>query len=49
MPGGMSHFVCRDFRALFLTFSYNKNVMGKKTLVPCLDVIMITFFPRNMQ
>ena len=23
--------------------------MGKKILVPCLDVIMITFFPRNMK
>ena len=23
--------------------------MGKKILVPCLDVIMIAFFPRNIQ
>ena len=47
MPGGMSTFrLC--FRALFgtvfLKFSQNKIVMGKKILVPCLDVIMIAFF-----
>ena len=23
--------------------------MGKKILVPCLDVIMIAFFPKNIQ
>ena len=27
----------------FLKFSWNKIVMGKKILVPCLDVIMIAF------
>ena len=35
----------------FLKFSQNKIVMGKKILVPCLDVIMIAFFQfsiRNM-
>ena len=35
----------------FVKFSQNKIVMGKKILVPCLDVIpvMFTFFPRNIQ
>ena len=26
-----------------------KIVMGKKVVVPCLDVIMIAFFQRNIQ
>ena len=30
-------------------FSENKIVMGKKIVVPCLDVIMIAFSPRNIQ
>ena len=28
-------------------FSKNKIVMGNKILVPCLDVIMIAFFPEK--
>ena len=41
-PGGMSTFRSY-FRALFAAFSQNKIEMGKKILVPCLDVIMIAF------
>ena len=37
------------FGAFFQKNSRNKIVMGKKILVPCLDVIMIAFFPRNIQ
>ena len=37
------------FREFFLKFSQNKIEMGKKILVLCLDVIMIAFFPRNIQ
>ena len=39
------------FWDLFEKFSQNKIVMGKKILVPCLDVILVmfTFFPRNIQ
>ena len=29
--------------------SYKKIAMEKKIVVPCLDVIMIVFFPRNIQ
>ena len=36
------------FGHFFSKFSYNKIVMGKKIIVPCLDV-MITFLPRNIQ
>ena len=40
----------RAFRGIFfLKFSYDEIVMGKKIVVPCLDVIMIAFFPRNIQ
>ena len=28
-------------------FFKNKIVMGKRNFVPCLDVIMIAFYPRN--
>ena len=52
MPRGHDHisFVFLSaFRDIFLKFSYNKIVMGKKIPVPCLDVIMIAFFPRNIQ
>ena len=41
MPRGHEH-ISLYFRRLsghfFLKFSYNKIVMGKKILVPCLDV-----------
>ena len=41
------------FRALFGTFFLkvflDKIVMGEKILVQCFDVIMIPFFPRNIQ
>ena len=53
MPRGHEHisFVFSSaFRDIFFSkFSYNKIVKGKKILVPCLDVIMIAFFPRNIQ
>ena len=53
MPRGHEHisFVFSSaFRDIFSSkFSWNKIVVGKKTLVPCLDVIMITLFPRNIQ
>ena len=32
----------------FFKFSWKKIVMGKKIVVPCLDVIMISFLPRNI-
>ena len=32
---------------LFLKFSKNKILMGKKNFVPCLDVIMIAFYVRK--
>ena len=38
------------FGPIFFKFSKEKIVMGKKKIfVPCLDVIMIAFFPRNIQ
>ena len=33
----------------FFKVSYKKDCNGKKIVVPCLDVIMIAFFPRNIQ
>ena len=33
----------------FVKFSYKKIVVGKKIVVPCLDLIMIAFPPRNIQ
>ena len=52
MPRGhdISFVLSSAFRDIFfLKFSYNKIVMGKKILVPCLDVITIAFFLRNIQ
>ena len=53
MPRGVcAHFFCifeRFSGHFFVKFSQNKIVMGKKILVPCLDVIMIAFFSRNIQ
>ena len=47
MPRGHEHisfvFLGRFPGHFFLKFSYNKIVMGKNILVPCLDVIMIAF------
>ena len=37
------------FWDLFEKFSQNKIVMREKILVPCLDVILIAFFLRNIQ
>ena len=35
--------------AIFSKFSEKKILMGKKkTVVPCLDVLLIAFFPRNI-
>ena len=55
-PGGMSTIpytrsvLTRTFRAKFsLSFPIKKIVMEKKIVVPWLDVIMIAFFPRNVQ
>ena len=31
----------------FSKFSEKKIPMGKKIVVPCLDVLLIAFFPRN--
>ena len=50
-----SSILTRYLRALFrptlffFKFSYKKIVMGKKIIVPCLDVIMIAFFLRIIQ
>ena len=46
-PGGVSTFRLHFpalFKTFFVMFSSNKIVMGKKILVPCLDVITIAFF-----
>ena len=47
MPMGHEHNPFSIYERLsghfFLTFSWNKIVMGKKIVVPCLDVIMIAF------
>ena len=43
MPRGHGAFECFSGH-FFLKFSENTIVMGKKILVPCLDVIMIAFF-----
>ena len=55
-PGGMStirytHSVLTcAFRANFSLVFLEKDCNGKKKIVvPCLDVIMIAFFPRNIQ
>ena len=32
----------------FSKFSEKKILMGKKIVVPCSDVLMIAFFPRNI-
>ena len=51
MPRGHEHisFVFSSaFRDIF-SQSFLRIVMGKKIFVPCLDVIMIAFFPRNVQ
>ena len=55
-PGGMSTIWCtrsvftRAFRANFsLRFPRKTMWWEKKIVVPCLDVIMIAFFPRNIQ
>ena len=37
------------FGPIFLYVPEKKIVMGKKIVMPCLDVIMIAFFPRNTQ
>ena len=34
-------------RQFYFKFSQKKIVMGKKIVVPSLDVTMIAFFPRN--
>ena len=55
MPGGHEHdpiyslsIHARLSGQFFFTFSYKKIVMEKKKVVmPCLDAIMIAFFPRN--
>ena len=45
MPIGHEHVPFSIYERLsghfFLTFPWNKIVMGKKIVVPCLDVIMI--------
>ena len=33
----------------FFKFSQKKIVMGKKIVVPCLDIMTIAFFPRNIR
>ena len=55
-PGGTStirytHLVfMRAFRANFsLSFPRKRLLWEKKIVVPCLDVIMIAFFPRDIQ
>ena len=52
MPRGHEHisFVFSSaFRDIFLKVFLDKIVMGEKILVQCFDVIMIAFFPRNIQ
>ena len=53
MPRGREHisfvFLSAFSGHFFLKFSWNKIVTGKKILVPCFDVIMITLFMRNIQ
>ena len=55
-PGGMSTIrytrsvFTRAFRANFsLSFHRKRLQWEKKIVVPCLDVIMIAFFSRNIQ
>ena len=40
-------FYARFSGQFFLKLFKNKIVMGKKNFVPCLDVILIGFYPRN--
>ena len=56
IPGGDEHIpknslgiYARLSGYFFLKFSYDKIVIGKKIVVTYLDVIMIAFFPRNIQ
>ena len=48
MPRGHEHILLVFWSAFrdifFLKFFWNKIVIGKKILLPCLDVIMIAFF-----
>ena len=51
MPSGHKHisFVfSRAFRDIFSQRFENEIVVGNKILVPCLDIIMIAFFPKNI-
>ena len=58
-PGGHEHDILDPIYSLsiyarfsgqfFLKFSYKKIVIRKKIVVPCLDVTMIAFFPKNIQ
>ena len=43
MPRGHEHISFLFSGHLFLKFSKNKILMGKKILVACLDAIMIAF------
>ena len=56
MPRGLEHdqiyslsIYARFSGHFFLNFSKKRIVMGKTIVVPCLDVIMIAFFPRNIK
>ena len=55
MPRGYGHdpvsslgIYARFSGQFFIKFSQNKIVMGKKIVVPSLDVILIAVFPRNI-
>ena len=52
MPGGGGHehdliYSLHIYACFLAQFSSEKNVLGKKIVVPCLDVIMIAFFNFN--
>ena len=59
MPGGGGHehdpiyslsiYARFPNQFFFFKFYQKKIVIGKKIVVPCLDVIMIAFFARNIQ
>ena len=52
MPRGHEHisFVFSSaFRSPFFKVFLESDCNGKKIFVPCLDIIMIAFFPRNLQ
>ena len=50
MPDVLAQYLRLLFGQFFFKFSLKKIVIGKKKIVvPCLDVKMRAFFPRNIQ